>query len=129
MANLHVAYHYLKQQEKNKGITLPLESKRGKMRIRLDEPECDLLRFDELYTISRDQNQPLSERIDEMEKALTLYRGGLLADRGYEWSLPLQQGYEIKYEEILKTVIAYYENSSDLKKKQYYTDCLHSFLE
>lgn len=124
MANLHAAFYYLKQQEKKMNIKLPVDSKRGTMRIILEETECDMINFDEFYDKANNRKIPEAQRVEYMEKSVVLYKGALLEDRYYSWILSFQQFYEMKYEELLRDLIKYYDNSKSIKKFKYYKDCL-----
>lgn len=120
LSNLHVAYYYLKLQEKQKGIDLLVESQRGKMRFRLEEAWCDLVEFDRLRERGLDQTVTSEARITFLEQAAERYAGPLLADRFYSWAFPLQQKYEIQREEILDLLIAYYRGKGDDRKADFY---------
>ncbi len=119
-ANLHVAYYYLKQQEKKMGVNLPIESKRGTMRFLIDKTTCDIMDFDEYCKKSEDKKVPQALQVEYMEKAVHLYNGGLFEDRYYEWCLSYQQQYEMKYEGLLSKLVQHYDNISNIKKQKYY---------
>lgn len=120
LSNLHVAYYYLKLQEKQKGIELLVESQRGRMRFRLEEAWCDLVGFDQLREQGLDRTVLLDTRIPFLEQAADRYSGPLLADRFYNWATPLQQKYEIQMDEILDHLITYYRGKGDHRKADYY---------
>ncbi len=118
ISNLYLAYYYIKKQENKMGVEIPIESERGKMRIKLEEIECDLVSFDRLVEAGSDLNNP--NRISSMEKAAVLYRGILLEDGYYSWSGGFQQQYEITFAELLKSLMEYYEQNKDIGKLKYY---------
>lgn len=120
LSNLHVAYYYLKLQEKQKGVQLPVESQRGRMRFRVEEAWCDLVEFDRLREQGLDSAVQMETRISFLEQAAERYAGPLLADRFYNWGTPLQQKYEIQMEELLDLLIAYYRGKGDDRKADYY---------
>lgn len=125
-ANLHVAYYYLKMQEKNKGRKLPIESLRGKMKLQLDDVQCDLVEFDDLYErLFSKSGQPdkmpqQTEKLQLLLQAADLYNGPLFADQFYNWATPLQQRCEVRYEEILQQLIKIYRDNGDEMKAARY---------
>lgn len=122
VSNLYLAYYYIKKQENKMGVKIPIESERGKMRMRLEEVDSDMARFERLVTASADMNA--LNRIDMMEEAVGLYQGTLLEDGYYSWAVDFQQKYEIKYTELLKRLMEYYRQQSDTKKMKYYEEKL-----
>lgn len=120
VSNLYLAYYYIKKQENTKGIKIPIESARGKMRIRLEELDSDLISFDSIVKASSDLNLNIPDRIALMETALELYQGALLEDGYYSWVADLQQHFEIAYAELLKVLINYYKKESNIGKLKYY---------
>lgn len=102
------------------GVKIPIESERGKMRIPLKAVDCDMHRFERLVTASADMSAP--NRIDLMEEAVGLYQGALLEDGYYAWIVDFQQQYEIEYAELLKGLIEYYGQESDVGKLKYYEE-------
>lgn len=123
-SNLHVAYYFLKQQEKNKGISLAVESQRGRMRICLDDAWCDLLQFDQLRQKAMDNAETPADRLMFLERAEELYDGDLLADKFYSWVVPLQQKYRIQYEEILQILIERHQAMGNERKARFYQERL-----
>lgn len=119
-SNLYLAYYYIKKQESKTGVKIPIESERGKMRIRIEEIDCDMTRFDRLVSDRTDVNA--AGRIDLMEEAAGLYKGTLLEDGYYSWAVPLQQKYEIEFADILKDLIKYCKQRSDTDKMKYYEE-------
>lgn len=124
VANLYLAYYYIKKQETKVGVKIPIESERGKMRIRLEEVDCDLVKFDSLLEACADMSAP--NRIELMEKAVGLYQGDLLEDGYYSWTVGFQQKYEIEYVELLKGLTDHFGQKSDSGKKKYYEDKLNT---
>ena len=125
VSNLYLAYYYIKKQENSKGVKIPIESTRGKMRIRLEAVDCDLISFDRLVEASSNINSP--NRITLMEKAVELYQGTLMEDEYYSWVADLQQQYEIVHTELLKELINYYEKEPDIGKLKRYKQRLDAF--
>ena len=120
VSNLYLAYYYIKKQESKMGVKIPIESERGKMRIRLEEVDCDLVSFDRLVEAGSDINS--QNRIALMEKVVGLYQGALLEDGYYSWAVDFQQKYEIEFAELLKSLIEYYKQQSDTEKMKYHEE-------
>jgi two-component system, LytTR family, response regulator len=118
VSNLYLAYYYIKKQENKKGVKIPIESERGKMCIRLEEVDCDMVRFDGLVKVCTDLNTP--DRIELMEKAVGLYQGTLLEDGYYSWAVGYQQEYEMVYLELLQKLMEYFGQQSDIVKFKFY---------
>jgi two-component SAPR family response regulator len=115
-SNFYLAYHYLKKQSQQLGIKFPLESSRGKIRIKTEEVTVDLLCFKDaiqgLETIKPDT-------INLAEKAAQLYTGMLLEQHYYAWSTVFAQHYEMLYMELIQKLVVYYEGRN-LQKYSYY---------
>jgi two-component SAPR family response regulator len=120
VANLYLAYYYIKKQDSKTGIKIPIESERGKMRIRLEETDCDMVSFERLVEASTDTDS--SNRIELMESAVRLYKGSFLEDRYYSWAVDFQQKYEVEFTELLKYLIGYFGQQSDTEKMKYYEE-------
>lgn len=104
IANLYLAYYYLKKQFESSGLALPIESERGKMRIDLTDAECDLIQFDCLYEVCRNINH---DNMATAEKAAAIYQGTLLEDSYYPWASEIQQRYEVAYGELVKRITSF----------------------
>lgn len=124
VSNLYLAYYYLKKQSEISGIVFPIESERGKMRIRLEDADCDILNFDHFIEACRDMND---QSIAMAEKAEEIYRGTLLEDSYYTWAVELQQKYEVAYMELLKRITEYHREKRNLKKFNFYLGKLNDF--
>jgi two-component system, LytTR family, response regulator len=118
ISNLYLAYHYIKKQEKSFGIVIPIESERGKMRLRINEVESDLIDFDQYLQKSKTIT---SGNIDFAEQAEGLYTGELFAEHFYEWAFQEQQKYEFQYETLLKKILQYHISTENREKIDYYT--------
>lgn len=122
ISNLYLAYYYLKKQESKLGKSFPINSERGKMCLCLEEIDCDLLRFDAL--IEEWKNSCSGENIHLIEGAVEIYKGNLLENVDYSWSLELQQSYEVILKRILKYLVEYYNGQKDRAKLKKYKDRL-----
>jgi two-component system LytT family response regulator len=121
IANLYLAYYYLK---KHSVLSSLIESERGKMRIRLEDADCDLINFDRIIQSCRDITDA---NIMTAEKGEAIYQGILLEDRYYAWILELQQQYELAYMDLLKKITVYYKKKHNPVKFQYYLGRLNQF--
>ena len=124
VSNLYLAYYYIKKQENRLGVKIPIESIRGKMRIRMEEVDCDMTRFDGLMKAVTDKKA--SYGVALMERAVELYQGALLEDEYYSWAVALQQKYEIQYTRLLRSLMEYYERQSNTEKLKYYNEKLNT---
>lgn len=124
ISNLYLAYYYIKKQENKMGVKIPIQSERGKMRIRLEEVDCDMVRFDRLVEGCTDSHA--ANRIELMERAVELYQGALLEDGYYSWTVNFQQKYEIEYSELLQRLMEDYGQRSDIEKVKYYEEKLNA---
>lgn len=118
LANLYLAYHYIKKQETAMGVTIPIESQRGKMRLQLDQVECDLIQFD-LYSQPSKDLHP-NKQIEHLEKAVELFQEGLLDENYYSWSNLYQQAYELRLQNILLMLTKHFESLGNFSKSKYY---------
>lgn len=121
-ANLYVTYYYLKKQFMPIGLECPLESKRGKMRLKLDEIELDLIKF---KTKLLNLKEISEDNIKGAEQASRLYRGMLLDGHYYDWSTGLAQYFDILYKELLEKIIFFYEKKESVAKMNYYVKLLN----
>ncbi len=124
LSNLYLSYYHLKQQFKKEDIILPIESKRGKMRIMLENINVDINNFKDYLEHCFEIND---ETIIFAEKAAEIYKGDLLEENYYTWTLELQQKYAILYEELLEKIIEYYKINGNNRKYNYYQEKLNSF--
>lgn len=122
ISNLYLAYYYIKKQENKQKKIFPIESERGKMCLRVEEIDCDMLRFDAL--IEAWKNSCSEENVIFLETAVETYKGNLLGDVDYTWSLELQQSYEVTLKRLLKQLIEYYSDQKDVTKLKKYIDKL-----
>lgn len=137
MSNFHVAFHYLQQYQKEFRYSLPIESKRSTIKFVSDQVKLDIHRFDSLIAIIEEKlkeakldymhdfnHTEIKELIDLMEELVLLYRGTLFEGKYYEWTTSYASYYEMKYEDILRHLIEYYEIRPSHMKLQYYQNML-----
>lgn len=124
LSNLYLCYYHLKQQFEKEGIILPIESKRGKMRISLEDIDVDIKYFEDYLKNCPKIND---KTITFAEKAVEIYKGDILEQNYYTWALELQQKYAIIYEELLEKIIKYYKKNGNKRKYNYYQEKLNDF--
>lgn len=118
VSNLYLAYYYLKKQEKKHGVQFPIESIRGKMRICLDEIECDMVTFEELLQKCHHIDD---DNINLAEKAIELYKGMLFEASYYPWVTEAQQHYELACLKLLHKMVDYFKQNGDPERQKLYT--------
>lgn len=126
VSKLYLAYYYIKKQEKLTGISFPVESERGRMRICLDKIDCDIIKFDELIGKCE---KIYKDNVVLAEKAVSLYIGGLFEDNYFEWGVIEQQKYEIAYEELLHQLIKHHKDCNNKEKCKFYNLKLKKLYE
>lgn len=120
LANLYMAFYYIKKQEGKYGVKIPVESERGKMRINKEIISCDLLEFDKL--VEAGSKADAGQRVAYLEKAAELYRGTPFEDSYYSWVVTIQANYEYRYVELLGSLIEYHRKNGDIQKAGYYEE-------
>lgn len=123
VSNLYLAYYYIKKQENNLRVNIPVESHRGKMRINVDHISCDMLEFDQL--IYAGNKAVAGQMAAYLEKAAEIYQGLLFEDRYYEWVGTIQGSYEYRYVELLNSLIEYHQRNGELQKAGHYEEKLN----
>ncbi|WP_026894744.1 response regulator [Clostridiisalibacter paucivorans] len=124
-SNFYLAYHYLKKQSKELGFEIPLESVRGKIRLKIEEVDVDIIKFKEEI---KKLEKITDENIDCAEKVVKRYKGMLLDEHCYDWSIEQGQYYEIIYIKLLKKMVKYFKAKKDIDKENYYMNKLHNKL-
>lgn len=121
MSNLYLAYYYLKKQEKQYGVLFPIESIRGKMRIRPEEVACDIFTFEDLLQKCSNIDD---NNIHLAEKAAELYKGMLFEDSYYSWITEAQQHYELSYLNLLHKIKDYFKIKGNQQKQSFYKEII-----
>lgn len=92
---------------------IPLFSKNGSIYLNMEQIDSDLIHFCELYKRTD---------IESLKEAAELYKGHILQEECYEWTIQNSAYYEIKMEEILNKLISYYIQKKDRKLVSYYKE-------
>lgn len=114
--SLYVTYYCIRKLSEN-GVSFPVESCRGKMRICMEKIDCDICRFEKLASLCKTVD---SQTIDAAAEAVELYKGMLFEGDYYTWSEMYQARFDIMYMELLDNVIMYYTHENDLYKVKYF---------
>lgn len=96
-SNLYLTYHYLKKQSEQKGFDFPIESVKGKMRIKMEEIDVDIDRFIKDVESIGILNK---ENIHKAYEILRNYSDPLLDGHYYEWSREKEYYLSILYEQL-----------------------------
>ena len=96
-SNLYLTYHYLKKQSEQNGLNFPIESVKGKMRIKMEEVDVDIDRFikdvEDIGTIDKGN-------IHKAYEILRLYSDPLLDGQYYEWIREKEYYLTLLYEQL-----------------------------
>lgn len=95
-----------------KPLPLQLDSFRTRIRLRTPSVQSDLFHF---HQLCQSKNN-----IQAYEQAIALYQGPLFYKEYYSWSTISEAYYEIQYQNLLESVIKYYEMHPKSKKAAYY---------
>lgn len=104
IANLYLAFYYLKKQEKLRNVSFPIESERGRMRILYENLDCDLKIFDQGVTA---ENGITKNNVEAVQEALSTYTGQLLEDHYYHWLTWHQNQHQIAYDRLVEKLKIY----------------------
>lgn len=90
-SNFYYAYHFLTKQMSLAGVRPPIESIRGKIRLKTEDITLDILEFESAVKAGDKQS---------LKKAKDLYKGALFDGMYYEWSVVSASMYEQMYENL-----------------------------
>lgn len=96
-SNLYLTYHYLKKQSEQNGFDFPIESMKGKMRIKREEVEVDIDKFVKEVENIGDINE---KNINKAYETLRLYTEPLLDGYYYEWISEKEYALTLLYEQL-----------------------------
>ncbi|WP_145049644.1 response regulator [Paenibacillus xylanexedens] len=115
-ANLYTTQYYLKKRLDTFGIQHVLKSRLGNISLSLEDMKLDLVEFD-LFSERYHEDKSKMEMLEQM---VELYRGLLLENKPYSWTLNIQQPYEVKFDNALDILIQFYRERGDEKTAEYY---------
>lgn len=118
LSNLYLTHYYVKKMEQKKGLRIPIESKRGRMRICLNSEQCDVFQFNDL--IKKAEEKSGKEELDCLESAFLMYKGMLMENQYYPWITVYQQVYELRYMELIQKLVRNCVEAEDGQKLEYY---------
>lgn len=113
VSNLYLAYYYIKKQEQTIGIRIPIESARGKMRLCIEEVDCDLIRLDQSLEQLKNVNE---NNLTLAEETAQRYTGMPLEDRYYPWAAELQYQYDAAYMRLVEKINTYQQERTQVKE-------------
>jgi two-component SAPR family response regulator len=61
-----------------------------------------------------------SSESDDRERAVGIYKSGLLIDNNYDWAIDYEADYDIRYYELLQDLGRHFSRLGDKKKVRYY---------
>ena len=118
LSNLYLTHYYIKKMTQENGLQVPIESKRGRMRILINPKDCDVFQFNDW--IKRGKLSSKEEKQGYFEKAFSLYKGMIFEDRYYPWVTVCQQIYEREYLELVQELMRLHEEKGEHCKVEFY---------
>lgn len=115
-SNFHLTYYHLKKTFEDLKMPLPFESKRGFIRLNMENIVFETILFENNIILIKSIT---SENILLAEETLMMYRGQLFEEHYFSWNTELQSKYDTYYITLLKKVIEYYKGIN-LEKYTYY---------
>lgn len=94
MNNLYTTLYYIRCQAKKSNVKIPIESLRGKMRINIEDIDVDMMKLARIYQFYKEG------KVFDIEEVQDLYKGMLLEEHDYPWSIILQSHYENMFLEL-----------------------------
>lgn len=95
-----------------RGDIPPVRIGRGTLWLDMEATACDLLSF-QRWTSAQ-------ASMDELRRAVELYRAPLLVEEGYEWTEPLEGYFDMRYLDALERLAACYRKLGQRNKAAYY---------
>lgn len=84
------------------GRPVPIQVSRGALYLDISGIRCDLAEFNTLSECAD---------VESCRKAMALYKGALLFDNCYEWSVEYEGRYEIRYLELAQRLAEHYRKA------------------
>ncbi len=98
---------------------LPLHIRRNELFLDMSALYCDIWEFNEIYEKATE--------ISDWEKAVALYKGPLLSENYYEWSLLEEAYYDVRYCNILEKLQEAFRKAGNQDMANYYKMKLEDF--
>lgn len=102
-------------------IYFPLLTSRGKIQLDISKIQCDVYLFEQCYQAQLTKQH----NIEETAKAVELYAGPLLYEEYYDWSTSMESYYEVRYIQMLESLIAFYKHKNNDTLSYYYRQKLN----
>lgn len=88
------------------GSAIPIQVSRGALCLDFSGIRCDLFTFNQLSECAD---------VESCRKAMALYKGALLFDKCYEWSVEYEGRYEIRYLELAQRLAEHYRKAGAIR--------------
>lgn len=103
--NLYTMMFRLKKTLRDAGIMVNVSSKNSIYRIEFSDVHCDVIAFDRFMKKGLSLND---QNLNEFEKAISLYQGDLLEEKGYLWCMQTTERYYQEFLNLVKKVAKYH---------------------
>lgn len=113
--SLYKIVHYLDGRAQEREIPV-IASVCGSLCLDVEQLDCDILLFKRLTGPSAS--------IEELRQAVELYRGPLLLEEAYEWTVRAEGFYDLRYLETVERLRDYFHQMKRWKEADYYTRLL-----
>ena len=107
MANLYLAYYYVKKMKPDFGVALPVQSARGKMRFDMNQVKCDLMDF---IRLSEELGFINEANLELANQALDVSSREPFEDSYFPWLVDYQQKFERMRTDIKRRVDEYHNS-------------------
>ena len=112
---LYTTVYSLRKIFSNFGLEDIILSKRGYYSINKKKVSWDVVKFEKLYDLLKNN---LSDNIEKTEKIMKLYKNEYLINKNYEWSYPLRIELKEKYKELMLKIADYYLQKEEYKESE-----------
>lgn len=125
-SNLYITYYYIKQALAQSRLGLSIESRLGRMRLLMDELDCDIMQFEELSAKIKRSGE--KEKAKYLEQLCSLYQGTLFDDYYFEWLGFEQRQYELRFAKYCRELCSHLK-TDDPENYQYFANILAKYLK
>lgn len=125
--NLYTMMFRLKKKLRNAGIKIDIQSGNSIYKINIGEVYCDVIEFDRLIAKKLQVNKT---NIEQLERAISLYKGDLLEQKDYLWCIPIREKYYQQFFHLVLSVATYYKgNEHTTKLRKLHQDVKHLLIK
>lgn len=111
MSSLYKVCRHIREFSCN-GFNIPVAESRGEIWLDMTGVICDLRKFEKLYA---DRSN-----VESCTSAIELYEAQLFFDESYDWVLPFEAYYDIRYVEMLEILTSHYSSLGNTAMAAYY---------